>query len=51
MAKAIDTLLLEERRYPPAPGFSAQANAQPGIYDVRSTAPGKAMNGEPFHEW
>jgi len=32
--KAIDTLLLEERRYPPSPDFAAQANAQPGIYDI-----------------
>jgi acetyl-CoA synthetase len=39
VAKAIDTLLLEERRYPPAPEFSAQANAQPGIYE------------EPFEEF
>ncbi len=31
--QAIDTLFLEERRYPPAPAFSAAANAQPGIYD------------------
>jgi acetyl-CoA synthetase len=29
----IDTLLLEERRYPPPPEFAAQANAQPGIYE------------------
>ncbi|HEY0416047.1 MAG TPA: AMP-binding protein, partial [Gaiellaceae bacterium] len=29
----IDTLLLEERRYPPPPAFAAQANAQPGIYE------------------
>jgi acetyl-CoA synthetase len=31
--QAIDTLFLEERRYPPPPDFAAQANAQPGIYD------------------
>ena len=31
--RAIDTLLLEERRYPPSPEFAARANAQPGIYD------------------
>jgi acetyl-CoA synthetase len=31
--QAIDTLLLEERRYPPPPDFAAQANAQPAIYD------------------
>ena len=29
----IDTLLLEERRYPPDPGFAAQANAKPEIYE------------------
>ena len=32
--RGIETLLLEERRYPPSPEFAAQANAQPGIYDV-----------------
>ena len=32
--KVIETLLAEERRYPPPPEFAAQANAQPGIYDV-----------------
>ncbi|HET6945153.1 MAG TPA: AMP-binding protein, partial [Gaiellaceae bacterium] len=30
---AIDTMLLEERRYPPPPEFAARANAQPEIYD------------------
>jgi acetyl-CoA synthetase len=30
---AIDTMLLEERRYPPPPEFAAQANAKPEIYD------------------
>ncbi|HKF77817.1 MAG TPA: acetate--CoA ligase [Candidatus Dormibacteraeota bacterium] len=29
---AIETLFLEERRYPPSAGFGAQANAQPDIY-------------------
>jgi len=29
----IDTLFLEERRYPPSPAFAAQANAQLDIYD------------------
>jgi acetyl-CoA synthetase len=29
---AIDTLLLEERRYPPDPDFARTANAKPGIY-------------------
>ena len=32
--KAIDTLLLEERRYPPREDFAAQANAKPDIYDT-----------------
>jgi acetyl-CoA synthetase len=36
--QAIDTLLLEERRYPPSPAFAAQANARPGIYDVAPEA-------------
>ena len=31
--RAIDTLLLEERQYPPPSDFAAQANAKPGIYD------------------
>src|SRR5207248_2283183 len=30
---AIDTMLLEERRYPPPPEFARQANAQPDIYE------------------
>ena len=30
---AIETILLEERRYPPPEGFAADANAQPEIYD------------------
>ncbi len=29
----IETMLLEERRYPPPADFAAAANAQPGIYD------------------
>ncbi len=32
--KAIDTLFLEERRYPPPPEFAAQANAKTEIYDL-----------------
>jgi len=32
-SRGIDTLLLEERRYPPPDAFAAQANAQPEIYD------------------
>ena len=31
--KAIDALLLEERRYPPPDDFAAQANATPNIYE------------------
>jgi acetyl-CoA synthetase len=30
---AIDTMFLEERRYPPPPEFAQQANAQPDIYE------------------
>ena len=30
---AIETMLLEERTYPPAEEFARQANAQPSIYD------------------
>jgi acetyl-CoA synthetase len=30
---AIETMQLEERRYPPPPEFAAQANAKPDIYD------------------
>ena len=33
MAHAIETILLEERRYPPPPEFAEQANAQPEIYE------------------
>ena len=32
-AQAIDTLFLEERRYPPPPKFAVQANAKPDIYE------------------
>ena len=31
--QAIETILLEERRYPPPPEFAAQANAQSDIYE------------------
>jgi acetyl-CoA synthetase len=30
---AIETMFLEERRYPPPEGFAAQANAQPEVYE------------------
>ncbi len=33
MSSAIETMQLEERRYPPDPAFAAQANAQPDIYE------------------
>ena len=36
--RAIETLLDEERRFPPDPAFAAQANAQPEIYDVDADA-------------
>ena len=32
-ADTIDALMLEERRYPPPPGFAAEANAKPDIYE------------------
>ena len=32
--QTIETLLAEERRYPPSPEFAAQANAQPSIYET-----------------
>jgi acetyl-CoA synthetase len=31
---AIETMQLEERRYPPPPDFAAQANAKPDIYEL-----------------
>ncbi len=31
--RAIDTLLDEDRRFPPDPAFAAQANAGPEVYD------------------
>jgi acetyl-CoA synthetase len=34
LTQAIDTLLLEERRYPPPPEFAAQANAKADIYEL-----------------
>jgi acetyl-CoA synthetase len=33
LTQAIETMFLEERRYPPPEAFAAQANAKPGIYD------------------
>ncbi len=30
--QTIETMFLEERRYPPPEDFTAQANAQPDIY-------------------
>jgi len=34
LTQAIDTLLLEERRYPPPAEFAAQANAKADIYEI-----------------
>jgi acetyl-CoA synthetase len=34
LSQTIETLLGEERRYPPPPEFAAQANAQADIYDL-----------------
>jgi acetyl-CoA synthetase len=56
---AIDTLFLEQRRYPPAPEFAAQANAQPDIYErdfdeFWETEAGRISWFEPFsklYEW
>jgi len=36
---ALSALLHENRRFPPTPEFTAQANAQPGIYDEASADP------------
>jgi acetyl-CoA synthetase len=33
VTQAIETMFLEERRYPPSEAFAAQANAKPGLYD------------------
>ncbi|HLF44072.1 MAG TPA: acetate--CoA ligase [Acidimicrobiia bacterium] len=33
MSEALENLLSEERKFPPAPEFTAQANAQPGIHE------------------
>jgi acetyl-CoA synthetase len=33
LTQAIETMFLEERRYPPPEAFAAQANAKSGIYD------------------
>ena len=32
--RTIETLFLEERRYPPPPEFAEQANAQPGLHEL-----------------
>jgi len=32
--QTIETMFLEERRYPPDPDFAAQANAQPELYEL-----------------
>jgi acetyl-CoA synthetase len=52
----IDTLFLEQRRYPPPPEFAAQANAQPDIYERdfedfwRQEAEQRVTWFEPFQE-
>ncbi len=53
--QAIDTLLGEERRYPPPAEFAAQANAGPEIYeggfeDLWSTEAERVTFFEPWHE-
>src|SRR5256714_3933921 len=57
---AIETMQLEERRYPPPPGFAARANAQAGIYDQdwedfwREEALSRVSWSKPFdklYEW
>ena len=57
---AIETMLLEERRYPPPPEFAATANAQPDIYERdplefwADEARNRVTWFEPFHtvcEW
>jgi acetyl-CoA synthetase len=53
---AIDTMFLEERRYPPPDGFAAQANAKASIYDIpfeefwETEARGRISWFEPFEE-
>ena len=58
--QTIDTLFLEERRYPPPAEFAAQANAKPEIYDEdfesfwRRNATERVAWFEPFstlYEW
>ena len=58
--RTIDALLLEERRYPPPEDFTAQANAQPEIYERdweefwETEARERVTWFEPFHtlyEW
>ena len=46
---AIETMLLEERRYPPSPDFSKEANASAGKKAwkyVTSATPGGTVSGE-----
>jgi hypothetical protein len=42
---AIETILLEERRYPPPEDFASQANAQPDIYAVGKVIPASGQAG------
>jgi len=38
MKDQLDTLLSEQRRFPPDPAFAAEANARPGIYEAGNDA-------------
>ena len=44
--QTIETMLLEERRYPPPPEFAAQANAQPDSTSATSRSSGSAEGRE-----
>lgn len=37
MSQALENLLHEERKFPPSPEFTAQANAKPGIHEEAAT--------------
>src|SRR5690242_17674416 len=46
MSDQLDTLLDEQRRFPPAPGFTAQANAQAEMYPRAAADPEAFWAGE-----
>ena len=54
---AIETLLLEQRRFPPPPNFAAQANVNdPAIYeraatDLKASGPSEAAKLDWFEPW